>query len=171
MTETEDYDKSAIPIAHHASHEDGGADEINVSGLVHKSTCSIYLATNQSIDDLSYDTIEYDTLIFDRNNDFSLVTHRFTAPSDGKYLIVCQSRIAFLPADKVFRIYPQKNDAYFSVAANYPPIPSNVVITTSKIIDMSEHDYISVKAYHDYSPSRDILSGITNTFISVTSLY
>ena len=33
MTETEDYDKSATPKNHHATHEDGGSDEINVAGL------------------------------------------------------------------------------------------------------------------------------------------
>ncbi len=33
MTETEDYDKSATPTLHHASHEDGGSDEIAVGGL------------------------------------------------------------------------------------------------------------------------------------------
>jgi len=33
MTETEDYDKSATPIAHKASHQDGGSDEISVEGL------------------------------------------------------------------------------------------------------------------------------------------
>ena len=33
MTETEDYDKSAIPTAHKTSHQDGGSDEISVLGL------------------------------------------------------------------------------------------------------------------------------------------
>ena len=33
MTETADYDKSATPGAHKTSHQDGGADEINVTGL------------------------------------------------------------------------------------------------------------------------------------------
>ena len=33
MTETEDYDKSAIAAAHAASHQDGGSDEISVEGL------------------------------------------------------------------------------------------------------------------------------------------
>jgi hypothetical protein len=33
MSETEDYDKSSIPIAHKANHQDGGGDEISVTGL------------------------------------------------------------------------------------------------------------------------------------------
>ena len=33
MPETPDYDKSAIPVVHAASHENGGSDEINVGGL------------------------------------------------------------------------------------------------------------------------------------------
>jgi len=33
MTETEDYDKSAIPTAHKTTHQDGGDDEITVEGL------------------------------------------------------------------------------------------------------------------------------------------
>jgi len=33
MTETADYDKSAIPTSHHASHERAGADKINCTGL------------------------------------------------------------------------------------------------------------------------------------------
>jgi len=34
MSETEDYDKSATPTPHAASHEDGGSDEINVDALL-----------------------------------------------------------------------------------------------------------------------------------------
>lgn len=34
MSETEDYDKSATPTAHKTSHQDGGADEINVDALL-----------------------------------------------------------------------------------------------------------------------------------------
>jgi len=33
VTETEDYDKSATPTAHAESHEDGGADEMDITGL------------------------------------------------------------------------------------------------------------------------------------------
>ena len=33
MSETEDYDKSATPTAHKTSHQDGGSDEIAVTGL------------------------------------------------------------------------------------------------------------------------------------------
>jgi hypothetical protein len=33
MGETEDYDKSATPTAHKTSHQDGGSDEISVTGL------------------------------------------------------------------------------------------------------------------------------------------
>lgn len=33
MSETEDYDKSATPLAHKTSHENGGSDEISVAGL------------------------------------------------------------------------------------------------------------------------------------------
>jgi len=33
MSETEDYDKSATPTAHKTSHQDGGSDEISVTGL------------------------------------------------------------------------------------------------------------------------------------------
>lgn len=33
MSETADYDKSATPKSHHATHENGGSDEISVAGL------------------------------------------------------------------------------------------------------------------------------------------
>lgn len=33
LTETEDYDKSAVPTAHKTSHQDTGSDEISVAGL------------------------------------------------------------------------------------------------------------------------------------------
>lgn len=33
MSETEDYDKSATPTAHKTSHQDGGSDEISLTGL------------------------------------------------------------------------------------------------------------------------------------------
>lgn len=33
MSETEDYDKSATPTAHKISHQLGGSDEVNISGL------------------------------------------------------------------------------------------------------------------------------------------
>jgi hypothetical protein len=33
MGETQDYDKSAIPVVHAPSHEAGGSDEIDVAGL------------------------------------------------------------------------------------------------------------------------------------------
>lgn len=33
MTETEDYDKSAIPAAHKTTHQDGGSDEVSVTSL------------------------------------------------------------------------------------------------------------------------------------------
>jgi len=37
MTETADYDKKAIPLAHTASHKSGGTDELDISGLVSKA--------------------------------------------------------------------------------------------------------------------------------------
>jgi hypothetical protein len=38
MAETEDYDKSATPLAHKTSHQDGGSDEISVEGLAGELT-------------------------------------------------------------------------------------------------------------------------------------
>ena len=171
MTETEDYDKSAIPIAHHASHEDAGSDEMDVSGLVHKSTCCVYLSVNQPINDLSYTLIGYDTKLFDRNNDFSLVTHRFTAPADGKYYLCAQAIITDLPADKILRILGKINGSTFIIAENYPPITANVSVGCSKIIDMSENDYFDLYVYHNHDPSRLLFSGFYRNFICVTRLY
>lgn len=171
MTETEDYDKSADPTAHASSHESGGSDEIDVSGLVHKSTFSVYLGSDQAIANNDTTKVEYDTELFDRNNDFSLSTFRFTSPADGKYLFSVQALLINLDADKYLRLTITKNGSAQGLHHVYVPISGNPIVLSSHIIDLDEDDYIEIKVIHLHGSSRNLQAGLYRNYFVGTRLY
>jgi hypothetical protein len=114
--------------------------------------CGIKLSSSQSISSETWTTIEFNSKDFDSGNDFNTTTHKFTAPVDGYYLVVCMLRVGDV-GGKITRteMVPYKND---SNTSEYQMINGlagtntyNVSLTYSKIYYLSSGDTIFFKGY------------------------
>lgn len=171
MTETEDYDKSAIPTSHHATHEDGGSDEIDALGLIFPTALRVYLGTNQSIDPDTFSLLQFDTALFDKNSDYNLATHIFTAPSAGKYLATFICRLANMSAgDQTdYNIVSSSGDTISFV--NTVGADGNINQLVLSIFDLAQSDTIQFKIKHSNALARNAVSGSAYTTASLIRLY
>lgn len=171
MTETEDYDKSATPTAHASTHESGGSDELDVSGLVHKSTFLGVLSGNQTIQDNTQTVIEIDTEIVDRNNDFNTSNHRFTAPEAGKYLVIGQATMNQLGANKWQYLHIRVNGVAVAFGLTAMSVVVYMSFAQGTILDLAANDYVTLEIIHNHGAARDIIAASRQTYFMVTRLY
>lgn len=171
MTETEDYDKSADPTLHHATHEDGGADQIDITDLIHTSNVSVCPIANQSIPSGAATQLILDNEYFDRNNDFNTSTYRFTAPKDGYYIISLNVSIDIPDANTHFTTYIYKNGSSYTITSLHTSIVRYFTVSSLLSISLSQNDYIELYVKHSSAAAKNTKSGMSYTNCSIFLLY
>jgi len=90
----DDSSASRTPSAHKASHEDGGSDEIDCSGLVGAGGMALdgmraTLAGVQTVPNATWTRVDLDTVDYDSfaGGSFNTTTHQWTCPATGRYSV------------------------------------------------------------------------------------
>ena len=171
MVETPDYDKSADPTSHASSHESGGSDVIDASGLVALSAFSVYLSANQSIPTSSNNYILWNAKLFDRANDFNLSSYRFTAPKDGTYFFTITAILHTLNDQNQFNLWLLVNAATYARITSFSATVGDLTNTLNSIIELSANDYVQVYVYHNYGSDRNLTGTIGRTVFQGYRIY
>jgi len=139
--------------------------------LSSKSKARIYRSTAQSIPDSTETKIQFNVENYDINNEFDNVTnYRFTAKTNGYYLIVIQSGIQNATADKIVLVYIYKNGVSYTanqVTTNAISVPRIFLVD---VIPLNIGDYIEGYIYHNFGSNQNSSTGSTSNFLSIHKL-
>lgn len=171
MVETEDYDKSADPTVHASSHESGGSDQIDASGLVHLSAVRATLSADQTAVKNTNDQIEFDVAALDRNSDFNTGTFRFIAPVDGPYLVSLKVYLLGVSDATLFLLLIKKNGALLSQINHGIGRSGDTCLGLVEIVELTASDYLEFFIFHNNSTDKTIKSDSHKTALSIIRLY
>ncbi len=89
-------------------------------------------------------TVDYDTEVFDQGNNFA--SDVFTAPVDGRYLLIAQVRLGGVTAaaDDTQIQFSTSNRTYTDFRSDTNDIAATTVLRISAIVDMDANDTASV---------------------------
>tara|TARA_R100001463_G_scaffold62107_2_gene115013 strand:- start:582 stop:1031 length:450 start_codon:yes stop_codon:yes gene_type:complete len=135
-----------------------------VSGIGGTNTPNfwVYLNSNQSVATTTFTTVAFANELFDTANAFDTSTHKYTAPSAGKWYFGVQVRKENSQTNRNlvhFKVNNStKSDFETGSYSNY-----GACLGTT-IIDLSANDVVHLDFYHDKGSNQSIRGGVDSTF-------
>lgn len=152
--------------------DDGGNGiKVNDGGVVDmsmQSGCSVYLNTTQAITTSTVTKVQLDTEDYDIQNEFDSTTnYRFTAGKAGKYMICGNVGFDSLADGNSGALYIYKNGSVVSQVTYRQGVTGNVRYPIMKTISLAASDYVELHVYHNYGSNRNLLTGVSVTFLTI----
>jgi hypothetical protein len=135
-----------------------------VSGIGGTNTPNfwVYLNSNQSVATTTFTTVAFTNELFDTANAFDTSTHKYTAPSAGKWFFGINVRKENSRTDRNlvhFKVNNStKSDFETGSYSNY-----GVCVGTT-VVDLNANDVVHLEFYHDRGSNQSIRSGLESTF-------
>lgn len=147
--------------------------KINSNGYVTKpyQVAAYAYANNQVIANATETYVTLTSTGYNQGSAFNTSTHRFTAPVDGKYLVLAQVEIQGSPQQVHCGVYVNGSDNASQGLANPYSQSGNQSGTAedstfrSVILNIAAGDYIQLRTYHNSGSSQTINGTRTNMYI------
>ena len=132
-----------------------------------------YLGSSQNIDANTDTKVELDSENYDGDAEFDNATnYRFTAGSDGYYLVACQVALTDLDDAERVQVFIKKNGTEYSRNSSWCSKADSLTrVTLTDIVPLSAGQYIEMYARQDAADGTQVLnSGTTNTYMAIHRL-
>ena len=122
----------------------------------------VYLNSNQSVATSTFTTVAFANELFDSANAFDTSTHKYTAPSAGKWFFGVQVRKENSRTDRNLVHFKVNNSTKLDFeTGSYSNYGASIGTT---IIDLNANDVVHLEFYHDRGSNQSIRGGVDGTF-------
>jgi len=122
----------------------------------------VYLNSNQSVATTTFTTVAFANELFDSANAFDTSTHKYTAPSAGKWFFGVQVRKENSRTDRNLVHFKVNNSTKSDFeTGSYSNYGASIGTT---IIDLNANDVVHLEFYHDRGSNQSIRGGVDSTF-------
>ena len=122
----------------------------------------VYLNSNQSVATSTFTTVAFANELFDTANAFDTSTHKYTAPSAGKWFFGVQVRKENSRTDRNLVHFKVNNSTKSDFeTGSYSNYGASIGTT---IVDLNANDVVHLEFYHDRGSNQSIRGGVDSTF-------